>query len=302
VQTYFTETYYPAIPFPPELFKEVILVNSLRARDASPETTFAATLLLARIEAFCPETWSATRPPEFQQDWELLSAIFHAATAIFAILSLQSSGALPSASSSRSTAFLSLPQPAPSPSSSSNPSSPSHASPLSRDLDPEQDANDDDEEDDNNKKRHHGPHELTPVLVPATTTTAPTAQLTNPAATRPTDSMPDPTQNHELALELELARARHARTLFALLERGLAAPRARRRMAWPLIVAGVEAARAGDAVQRYVAQSLAALGRETGCAPPLVARRVLEGFWARGQGRAGGTWDECFEEGLALVM
>ncbi len=78
----------------------------------------------------------------------------------------------------------------------------------------------------------------------------------------------------------------------------MAAPRVRRRMAWPLVVAGVEAARAGEGVQMYIKERLAEMSRDQGSAPPLVARGVLERFWARG----GGRWDECFVEGVALVM
>ncbi len=73
----------------------------------------------------------------------------------------------------------------------------------------------------------------------------------------------------------------------------------RKRMTWPLVVAGVEAARsAGDGVKRWIAERLAEMSRDHGSAPPLVARGVLERFWARG----GGSWDECFVEPVALVL
>jgi vacuolar-type H+-ATPase catalytic subunit A/Vma1 len=98
--------------------------------------------------------------------------------------------------------------------------------------------------------------------------------------------------------ELELSRARHARKLFALLEQAMATPRVRKRMTWPLVVAGVEAARAGREVQRYIAERLKEMSRDQGSAAPLVARGVLERFWAGG----GGRWDECFREPLAFVM
>lgn len=197
VATYYTESYFPSVAIPPPLFTEIILINDLRPQPPSPETTLAATALLARIESFSPSTWSAARPPAFQDDWLLLSTIFHAAVALYAILSLQSSGAL-------------------------------------------------------------------------------------------ADDAP----------ELELARARHARALFASLETAMATPRVKRRMTWPLVVAGVEAARAGREVQRYIGDRLREMSRDHGSAPPLVARGVLERFWGAG----GGRWDECFREPLALIL
>jgi hypothetical protein len=199
-QDFYTETYYPSVSLPPELFTEILLINDLRSQPPSLETTSTARTILSRIDSFSPESWSATPAhATFQPDWLLISSAFHASVALYAILSLQSSGALPISG--------------------------------------------------------------------------------------------DP--------ELDLARARHARHLFALLEDALAAPRVRKRMTWPLIVAGVEAAgRASDAVQGWIGERWAEMTRDQGCAPPLVARGLLERFWRRG----GGRWDECFGEGMAFVV
>ncbi|KAK4151872.1 hypothetical protein C8A00DRAFT_16761, partial [Chaetomidium leptoderma] len=184
------------VTLPRELFTELILINDLRAHGPSPETTQSASLILDRLDSFIPDAWSATQP-SFQDDWRLLSSIFHAAMSLYAILSLQSSGAL----------------------SASSP-------------------------------------------------------------------------------ELALAQARHARRLFALLEPGMEAPKVKKRMLWPLVVAGVEAARASREVQAYIGQRLREMSRDQGCATPLVGKQVLERFWALG----GGTWDDCFEEPVALVL
>ncbi|KAK4034040.1 fungal-specific transcription factor domain-containing protein [Parachaetomium inaequale] len=97
IQTFYHETYYPSVTCPPTLLTDIILINDLRSHAPSPETTRAAHLILARLESFSPETWSAAREG-FHDDWLLLSSLYRAATALYAILSLQSSGALPCSS------------------------------------------------------------------------------------------------------------------------------------------------------------------------------------------------------------
>ncbi|KXX74089.1 hypothetical protein MMYC01_209856 [Madurella mycetomatis] len=187
---------------PRELVKEIILISALRSQAPSPETTRSAYDILARVEAFSPQEWTTTTRESFHDDWLILARLYHAATALYCILSLQSSGAF------------------------------------------------------------RDPHQMSP------------------------------------SPKLELARARHARHLFALLERAVATPRVRRRMSWALIVAGVEASRASDEVQRYIGEKLADMSRDQGIASPLVARAVLERFWARG----GGRWDDCFDDAFAFIM
>ncbi|KAL2136158.1 hypothetical protein VTI74DRAFT_5211 [Chaetomium olivicolor] len=198
IRTYYTEFYYPAVACPPELFTELVHINDLRAQPPSPDTTRSAHAILSRLESFSPEDWSA-KHRNHQEEWLLLSRAFHSSVTLYALLSLQSSAALPSS-----------------------------ASP-----------------------------------------------------------------------ELDLLRARHARRLFSLLGNAMDTPKVRKRMTWPLIVAGVEAARASREVQRYVGERLAEMGREQGCAPPLVARAILEKFWDRG---GEGGWEGCFGEVWALVL
>ncbi|KAK4174203.1 putative C6 zinc finger domain protein [Triangularia setosa] len=100
--------------------------------------------------------------------------------------------------------------------------------------------------------------------------------------------------------EVEVSRARHARALFSILETGMATPRARKRMTWPLIVAGVEAARADGDVQRYIGRCLVDMAKDQGIAPPLVAKRLLERFWV---GRSEQKrWDDCWDGAYAFIM
>ncbi|KAK0671461.1 putative C6 zinc finger domain protein [Cercophora samala] len=99
--------------------------------------------------------------------------------------------------------------------------------------------------------------------------------------------------------EVEVLRARYARVLFSILETGMATPRARKRMTWPLIVAGVEAAGAGADVQRYIGRCLVDMARDQGISPPLVAKRLLERFWVRGGEK---RWDDCWDGAYAFVM
>ncbi|KAJ4290081.1 hypothetical protein N0V88_006587 [Collariella sp. IMI 366227] len=54
IRTYFTETYYPTVSFPPELFTTIIHINNLRALSPSAETTLAALSLLSDLATFSP--------------------------------------------------------------------------------------------------------------------------------------------------------------------------------------------------------------------------------------------------------
>ncbi|KAK4189062.1 putative C6 zinc finger domain protein [Podospora australis] len=192
---FYTETYYPAISMPPSLFLEVITTNRLRSEGSSTEITTSALATLERIEAFSPDKWAASHE-SLQDDWLITAQVFQATVALFCILSLQSTGALPRSA------------------------------------------------------------------------------------------------------QTELARARHARQLFALLEKGMATPRMMKRLTWPLIVAGVEAERASREVQKYIIAGLRKMAIDQGITPPLVAGRLLERFWSAGKTR----WDDCFDDAYALVL
>ncbi|KAK3984076.1 putative C6 zinc finger domain protein [Cladorrhinum sp. PSN332] len=196
IQEHYTEVYYPPVACPHPLLNEMVLINQLRSREPSTDTAQQGTEILTRIESFNPEEWASSHKT-LQETWLLMAKIYHDATALFCILSLQSSGI-----------FRETP-------------------------------------------------------------------------------------------ELELARAKHARELFGLIEAGTSTPKVKRRMTWALVVAGIEAARAGREVQKYIGGCLRDVCRDQGLAATMVAKRALERFWDRG----GTRWDECWEgEGYAFVL
>jgi hypothetical protein len=120
------------------------------------------------------------------------------------------------------------------------------------------------------------------------------------------------------------------RLLRDLLVRGVGSPRTRQGMLWPLVVLGVLAAgydgggggvddgddaygaAHGDGcgcscgggagipggIRDFVAAQLPVLARHGGTYMPLVAKGVLERFWASGETR----WDACFDRPYAFVM
>ncbi|TPX14766.1 uncharacterized protein E0L32_005161 [Thyridium curvatum] len=105
---------------------------------------------------------------------------------------------------------------------------------------------------------------------------------------------------YPLAARREQLRAltrHHGAALRASLGEAAARPRARRGMAWPLVVAGVTGAE-DEGLRRLVKEELVRLGREQGVASPAQAARVLERYWD--SGRRG--WDQCFDEPYALVL
>jgi hypothetical protein len=123
--------------------------------------------------------------------------------------------------------------------------------------------------------------------------------------------------------------AARTRLLLDLLVRGVGSPRTRQGMLWPLVVLGVLAAGydegGGDrhghegrddaldegcgcgcgggasssgGIRDFVAAQLPVLARHGGTYMPLVAKEVLERFWASGETR----WDACFDRPYAFVM
>ncbi|KAL2134663.1 hypothetical protein VTI74DRAFT_11241 [Chaetomium olivicolor] len=84
VETCYTEIYFSSATCPPKLSTCINLISDLRTDPAAPETTDAATDMLALTEAFSPEHVRL-----------LHSKIYHSATALYAILSLQSPYAIP---------------------------------------------------------------------------------------------------------------------------------------------------------------------------------------------------------------
>ncbi|KAH8805517.1 C6 zinc finger domain-containing protein [Xylogone sp. PMI_703] len=85
--------------------------------------------------------------------------------------------------------------------------------------------------------------------------------------------------------------AAHGRLLQALLNEAVPSPKVNRIMLWPLVVLGMEAVNGGAAMRNFVRKQLPELSREIGTYMPLIAKRVLERFWASGEAR----WDACFD-------
>ncbi|KAK3693138.1 fungal-specific transcription factor domain-containing protein [Podospora appendiculata] len=210
----YDQLYYPTIPCPSSLLRDILAINNLRSLAASvpdgpPDMNSDRRVLtttsyeeeglqiLARIEAFVPETWARARNSPHADEWILVGRIFQAAAALYCIMSLQALQIFTSA-----------------------------------------------------------------------------------------------------YYDVDTARALHAHDLHVLLRKAMAILRVRRCMMWPLVVLGVEVARADASVRAFVGQELARSSREQGASLPFVARAVLERFWA--SGREG--WDECFDSPQALVL
>lgn len=90
--------------------------------------------------------------------------------------------------------------------------------------------------------------------------------------------------------ELRIKCATNGTMLQTLLEEALASKKLNRFIVWPLVLLGVEAAYGGASMRAFVANQLSELSRDVGSYVPLMAKRVLEGFWASGETR----WDACF--------
>jgi hypothetical protein len=97
--------------------------------------------------------------------------------------------------------------------------------------------------------------------------------------------------------EVDEQRTDHRARLWMLLGSAMESPVASRGMVWPLVVAGVEAA-GGTAAQRsFVGQQLFQMTCSTGASYPLVAKGVLDRYWASGKR----SWDECFDRPYAIL-
>ncbi|KAL0932727.1 C6 zinc finger domain protein [Colletotrichum truncatum] len=92
-------------------------------------------------------------------------------------------------------------------------------------------------------------------------------------------------------------RTIHYGRLFALLDQAANEPMVKHCVAWPLIVAGFEAASGSAAGRAFVVKQCITSSKDLGAYLPLAAVRVLETFWASGKR----TWDECFDTPHALV-
>lgn len=96
---------------------------------------------------------------------------------------------------------------------------------------------------------------------------------------------------------LKVLKTVQRKRLFSMLEVGLLNPRTKNCMMWPLVVAGVEAARGSVAERAFVAEYLLDMSQELGSSRPLVAKMLFERFWS--SGKTG--WDDCFDRPCALA-
>lgn len=93
--------------------------------------------------------------------------------------------------------------------------------------------------------------------------------------------------------------------LHHLLDEGLSLPRLERFLLWPLIILGTQAVDSGYGVggggdddddntarRTFVQEKLIQVSQRFGVSGPLVAKEVLERFWASGKS----SWDDCFDK------
>ncbi|KAI8938311.1 hypothetical protein NX059_005963 [Plenodomus lindquistii] len=92
-------------------------------------------------------------------------------------------------------------------------------------------------------------------------------------------------------LEMNAIRVEYGDILFGSLLRGSGIPRIAKFLAWPLIVAGVEAAYRGEGIKNWIEATLEHLSRSLGTSSPLKARTVLRRYWKKGEP----GWEECFD-------
>ncbi|KAK7750297.1 hypothetical protein SLS62_007814 [Diatrype stigma] len=83
----------------------------------------------------------------------------------------------------------------------------------------------------------------------------------------------------------------HYERLLQLLKQVFAFPHLRHCAMWPLVVAGIRAARGSREDRRYVVEELKKGARYGGSALPLQAKGLLERFWASGSM----DWEDCFD-------
>ena len=96
---------------------------------------------------------------------------------------------------------------------------------------------------------------------------------------------------------LENSQAAHSNILFRELHAALKVPRIAKFMAWPLVVAGVQAKERGEATRNWVEASLRDTSRVLGTGCPIKACAVLKRYWASD---ASG-WVECFDRPNVLI-
>lgn len=91
--------------------------------------------------------------------------------------------------------------------------------------------------------------------------------------------------------------AEQGRLLHMQLTSAMASPTTRYSMIWPLVMLGVQAANDDALIRVFVSEKLAELRYHVGSHVPMVAKAVLERFWALGETH----WDACFDRPYAFV-
>lgn len=94
-----------------------------------------------------------------------------------------------------------------------------------------------------------------------------------------------------LTPEMSAQCAEHGRLLQVQLDSAMSSPGTKYSMIWPLVLLGVQAANGGAAMRAFVSEKLPELSYYVGSYVPMVAKAVLERFWASGKTR----WDACFD-------
>lgn len=97
--------------------------------------------------------------------------------------------------------------------------------------------------------------------------------------------------------EIRAQCAEHGRLLQMQLESAMSSPATRYSMIWPLVLLGVQAVNHGALMRAFVSEKLPELSYHIGSNVPMVAKAVLERFWASADTR----WDTCFDRPYAFV-
>lgn len=97
---------------------------------------------------------------------------------------------------------------------------------------------------------------------------------------------------------LNSTRSSHGERLLANLQRGLQSPRLAKFLAWPLVVAGVEAGYRGAGARNWIDVLLGDLSRSLGTNSPLKARTILRRYWRKDVP----GWEACFDCRDATVL
>ena len=97
--------------------------------------------------------------------------------------------------------------------------------------------------------------------------------------------------------QLKATRITHGNRLFPLLKKAMASRRIKKCLAWPLVVAGMEAVNCGPSERQFVEEQLSEMGQAIGSPVPLLGIAVLKRFWATGKT----GWDDCFDVPYAFV-